>query len=140
MPFRPLFCSMQACCHPPSRHHTALLSNLSFAPCCISHLEMVALQEQLGIVEDDRQAEAQAKWAAQAAVLQQSQRAAKQAERQKAASLQDWSAEEVRMLEKAIAKYPQGTAKRWEQVLAVLRMCGQVARSLCTEVCACGHF
>lgn len=101
---------------------------------------MVALQEQLGIVEDDRQAEAQAKWAAQAAVLQQSQRAAKQAERQKAASLQDWSAEEVRMLEKAIAKYPQGTAKRWEQVLAVLRMCGQVARSLCTEVCACGHF
>ena len=28
----------------------------------------------------------------------------------------DWSPEELRMLEKAVVKFPQGTVKRWDQV------------------------
>merc|ERR1719446_1142418 len=33
----------------------------------------------------------------------------------------EWSDEEVRMLEKAMNKFPQGTARRWEQVTDYLR-------------------
>ena len=34
------------------------------------------------------------------------------------ATREKWEAEEVRMLEKALTKFPQGTAKRWDQVHA----------------------
>jgi hypothetical protein len=30
--------------------------------------------------------------------------------------MREWSDEELRLLDKAVAKYPQGTPKRWEQV------------------------
>jgi hypothetical protein len=34
----------------------------------------------------------------------------------KVAAMREWSDEELRLLDKAVAKYPQGTPKRWEQV------------------------
>ncbi|MEW5320503.1 MAG: hypothetical protein WDW38_011571 [Sanguina aurantia] len=40
---------------------------------------------------------------------------------QKLASMGEWEDEELRMLDKAVAKHPQGTPKRWEQVTAYIR-------------------
>ena len=37
------------------------------------------------------------------------------------AAMREWSDEELRLLDKAVTKFPQGTPKRWEQVAAVVR-------------------
>mmetsp|Transcript_36400 Transcript_36400/g.102819 ORF Transcript_36400/g.102819 Transcript_36400/m.102819 type:complete len:682 (-) Transcript_36400:227-2272(-) len=38
-----------------------------------------------------------------------------------AQTMSEWSEDEVRMLEKALTKFPQGTARRWEQVTNYMR-------------------
>lgn len=42
---------------------------------------------------------------------------------------QAWDGEEVRMLEKALTKFPQGTAKRWDQVCGLSSCCAETALS-----------
>eukprot|EP01024_Parvocaulis_polyphysoides_P048263 TRINITY_DN458_c0_g1_i1.p1 TRINITY_DN458_c0_g1~~TRINITY_DN458_c0_g1_i1.p1 ORF type:complete len:669 (-),score=172.32 TRINITY_DN458_c0_g1_i1:221-2197(-) len=39
----------------------------------------------------------------------------------KVAEMGEWNEEELRLLDKALVKFPQGTAKRWEQVTAYVR-------------------
>jgi len=39
----------------------------------------------------------------------------------KMAAMREWNDEELRLLDKAVSKFPQGTPKRWEQVTAVIR-------------------
>ena len=41
--------------------------------------------------------------------------------KKKLAEMKEWDEEELRMLEKALAKFPVGTAKRWDQVTAYVR-------------------
>ena len=84
------------------------------SPACVC--VCVCVQEHVGAVEDDKAAEAQAKSAAQAAAQHSAEAAKKKLDRERAARAREWNAEEVRMLEKAMVRYPQGTAKRWEQV------------------------
>ena len=49
------------------------------------------------------------------------QEAARVEHQRKLDALREWGEEEVRMLDKAVAKFPQGTPKRWEQVTAYIR-------------------
>ena len=75
------------------------------------------VQAEAGAVESDKAAEAQAKAEAQAVALQSAEEARQRADRERAeARAKEWDPEELRMLEKAMARFPQGTAKRWEQV------------------------
>ncbi|KAK9787621.1 hypothetical protein WJX73_010169 [Symbiochloris irregularis] len=80
------------------------------------------LMEQAGSVETEKAAEAQAKAEAHAAALHSAEAAKRRNDRERAeARARDWEEEEMRMLQKALARYPQGTAKRWEQVAAYVR-------------------
>ncbi|KAK9818427.1 hypothetical protein WJX72_012515 [[Myrmecia] bisecta] len=56
-----------------------------------------------------------------AATAAETAAAKRQEEAERKARLNSWQDEEVRMLEKAVAKYPQGTAKRWEAVAGYVR-------------------
>ena len=47
--------------------------------------------------------------------------ARKHAAQERAARAKTWNEEEVRMLEKGLVRFPQGTAKRWEQVASYVR-------------------
>lgn len=77
-------------------------------------------------MEDDQAAaQARAKSAARAAAQQIEEAAKSRAKQERAARAREWDEEEVRMLEKAMARFPQGTAKRWEQV----GCCGPFAKS-----------
>ena len=89
------------------------------------------------------------KAAERAAHLAASPSAGKAAAKKKAdsgrATRQKWDAEEVRMLEKALTKFPQGTAKRWDQVHSTpvtaltdpTRHGGLEERGLCLTPCCC---
>jgi DnaJ homolog subfamily C member 2 len=43
---------------------------------------------------------------------------AKRDHERKVASMREWSDEELRLLDKAVKKFPMGTPRRWEQVRA----------------------
>lgn len=79
------------------------------------------MQRQLGNIEASQTSTAEARELA----IQEAERAAalarKHAAQERAARAKTWSEDEVRMLEKAVVKFPQGTAKRWEQVAAYVR-------------------
>jgi len=47
--------------------------------------------------------------------------AASREHEKKVAAMREWTAEELRLLDKAAAKYPTGTPRRWEQVSAYVR-------------------
>lgn len=61
------------------------------------------------------------KEAAAAAVFAAAERAANEEAAARTAKLDDWNDDEVRMLKKALDKFPPGTSKRWEQVQAYTR-------------------
>lgn len=79
------------------------------------------MQAQVGSIESSQTTSAEARELA----IQEAERAAalarKHAAQERAARAKSWNPEEVRMLEKALVKFPQGTAKRWEQVAAYVR-------------------
>ena len=50
-----------------------------------------------------------------------SQDAAREDHKKKQAMISEWNEEELRMLDKALVKFPIGTAKRWDQVTAYVR-------------------
>lgn len=83
-------------------------------------------------MESDKAAEAHAKVAAQAQAQHNAEARRRKQERERIeARARDWNQEEVRMLEKALLRYPQGTAKRWEQV-------GEVGWAFLAAVCRLG--
>jgi DnaJ family protein C protein 2 len=59
--------------------------------------------------------------AAHRAVAAAAQRAAQAEAEERAARLRQWSEEEVRLLRKALDRFPPGTAKRWDTVQAYVR-------------------
>lgn len=81
------------------------------------------------VVVDERVRELdQAQEEAAKAQAQQNQAAAvalknmaKKDHAKKMAEMREWTEEELRLLDKAVKKYPQGTPKRWEQVTSAVR-------------------
>ncbi|KAK9863220.1 hypothetical protein WJX84_011390 [Apatococcus fuscideae] len=79
-------------------------------------------QDKLGEMRGEEAAEREARQAAQAAAAAEEEKAKKREAATKAARTRtSWDEEEIRMLEKALEKFPQGTAKRWEQVSQYVR-------------------
>ncbi|KAK2078664.1 hypothetical protein QBZ16_003504 [Prototheca wickerhamii] len=83
--------------------------------------KVAALGAQMGALklELDREREARAA-AAAAAERAAAERAAREAAR-RAEALAAWSEEEVRLLQKALDKWPPGTARRWEVIQGYVR-------------------
>ncbi|KAL3137123.1 hypothetical protein ABBQ32_006697 [Trebouxia sp. C0010 RCD-2024] len=80
-------------------------------------LLQASVEELQGAEETDRRAKEKAvKQAAAEAAAEKRKATLARVERMK-----DWDDEEVRMLEKALDKFPQGTAKRWEVVTQYVR-------------------
>ncbi|KAI7843108.1 hypothetical protein COHA_003279 [Chlorella ohadii] len=80
-----------------------------------------AVQQQLAAVGQQLQQEQAQKDAAAQAAAAALRDQAKQERQQIRAKLSEWSEEEVRMLKKALDKFPPGTSKRWEAVQAYVR-------------------
>lgn len=82
---------------------------------------MIQSQAQLGSIEASQTSSQEARELA----IQEAERAAalarKHAAQERANRAKSWNEEEVRMLQKALVKFPQGTARRWEQVAAYVR-------------------
>jgi DnaJ family protein C protein 2 len=49
------------------------------------------------------------------------QEAARRDHERKVAAMREWDEEELRLLDKAMKKWPQGVHKRWDQVTAYVR-------------------
>ncbi|CAL8462322.1 g1855 [Coccomyxa elongata] len=79
------------------------------------------LKERVGEVERALYGEQRAKEEAAKRAAAEERAAKRVAERNKVEKAKEWSDEEVRLLEKALDKFPQGTVKRWEQVSAYVR-------------------
>lgn len=96
----------------PQAHSSMLTTVVMYLVLCWRQM-----QDEAGSVESEKAAEAQAKAEANARALHSAEAAKKRSDRERAeARARDWDEEEVRMLQKALVRYPQGTAKRWEQV------------------------
>ncbi|DBA66447.1 hypothetical protein WJX79_001146 [Trebouxia sp. C0005] len=80
-------------------------------------LLQASVEELQGAEETERRAKERAvKEAAAEAAAEKRKATQARVERMK-----EWDEEEIRMLEKALEKFPQGTAKRWEVVTAYVR-------------------
>ena len=118
-------------------------------PTRLSQLQAMAAERGGGALQEQRSQVAGHKAAERAAHLAASPSAGKAAAKKKAdsgrATRQKWDAEEVRMLEKALTKFPQGTAKRWDQVRSTpftaltdpIRQGALEERGLCLTPCYC---
>ncbi|KAK9842937.1 hypothetical protein WJX74_004641 [Apatococcus lobatus] len=79
-------------------------------------------QDKLGEMRGEEAAEREARQAAQAAAAAEEEKAKKREAATKAIRTRtSWEEDEIRMLEKGLEKFPQGTAKRWEQVAGYVR-------------------
>lgn len=65
--------------------------------------------------------EALRKQQAKAAAAAEARAARKSALKERVQQAREWDAEEVRMLDKALQKFPVGVPRRWEQVAAYVR-------------------
>ena len=95
---------------------------------CAVLSERCCSQERRSSVAGHKAAERAAQIAASASPSASKAAAKRKAEASRSAR-SDWSAEEIRMLEKAVAKFPQGTVKRWDQVLPCLLAEGSWGRA-----------
>eukprot|EP00887_Chlorella_sp_A99_P003237 scaffold9.g3237.t1 len=80
-----------------------------------------ALGAALASVRAAAAGEAAQREAAHAAALAAQEAAQRQEAAHRSAKLQAWDEEEVRMLRRALERFPPGTTKRWEQVQAYVR-------------------
>ncbi|KAL4449534.1 hypothetical protein ABPG77_007178 [Micractinium sp. CCAP 211/92] len=83
--------------------------------------KQAAVAAQLRAVAAAAAAESAQKEAAAAAAAASLKDQQKKEQQQIKAKLSEWSEEEVRMLRKALDKFPPGTSKRWEAVQAYVR-------------------
>lgn len=90
-----------------------------------SHLsteaKLTAAQERLDSVHSGQYEEERKKAEATKAAAAALEAAAKKEAEERSARLKEWDEEEVRLLRKAMDKFPAGTSKRWEQVQAYVR-------------------
>jgi DnaJ family protein C protein 2 len=80
-----------------------------------------ALGDQLATVQNRMEEDEKLKKEAAHDVASISAKASQKEEADKVARLSEWNEEEVRMLKKAIDKFPPGTSRRWEQVQLYMR-------------------
>lgn len=80
-----------------------------------------ALFSALAAVDAKQGQEAAAREAQRAGAASSLESAAKRDHARKVAAMREWEAEELRLLDKAVAKWPMGTPRRWEQVAAYVR-------------------
>ncbi|GAB4822471.1 hypothetical protein N2152v2_009517 [Parachlorella kessleri] len=113
--------SVELLCTSLGLEELQALNNLLADAAASAADKQAAVQRQLAVVQASQDAEQQAKEEAS----RQASEAAKQAEQaerqQRQARLREWDEEEVRMLRKALDKFPPGTSKRWEQVQGYVR-------------------
>ncbi len=76
------------------------------------------MQDALDSLLGEQSAEEKAKREAVQAAMRAAEDAKKKELEEKLVRLKAWDGEEVRLLEKALVKFPPGTSKRWEQVRA----------------------
>ncbi|KAH7615639.1 hypothetical protein Ndes2526B_g09614 [Nannochloris sp. 'desiccata'] len=90
-----------------------------------SHLsteqKLAAAVERLDSVRSGQNQEERKKAEATKAAAAAAALAAKKEAEERATRLKEWDEEEVRLLKKAIDKFPAGTSRRWEQVQAYVR-------------------
>lgn len=84
-------------------------------------VKAAAVQARVDEVRGCQGQEAAAKEAALRAIAAAAAEEKAREERERMAKLSDWDEEEVRLLKKAVEKFPPGTAKRWEVVQAYVR-------------------
>lgn len=75
-------------------------------------LESISSKAEIEARQREQQKKAADKAAREAAEIEH---------KKKLAEMKEWEEEELRMLDKALAKFPVGTAKRWDQVTAYVR-------------------
>ena len=80
-----------------------------------------AAEERLASLRTDYEHELKRKADAAKAVAEAAKLAAKKEIAERNARLKEWEEEEVRLLRKALDKFPLGTSRRWEQVQAYVR-------------------
>lgn len=101
--------ALGALCDELAATHLSVEAKLSAAADRLSSVRSV--QEEAA-----RKKEEAAKAAAEAAKM-----AAKKEAAERTARLKEWDDEEVRLLRKALEKFPPGTSRRWEQIQAYVR-------------------
>lgn len=83
--------------------------------------KLAAVEASLASVRTETEIEQKKKEAAAAAATAAAKLAAQQEAAERASRLKEWDDEEVRLLRKALDKFPPGTSKRWDAVQAYVR-------------------
>eukprot|EP01025_Chloroclados_australasicus_P055405 TRINITY_DN6700_c1_g2_i1.p1 TRINITY_DN6700_c1_g2~~TRINITY_DN6700_c1_g2_i1.p1 ORF type:complete len:694 (-),score=94.56 TRINITY_DN6700_c1_g2_i1:867-2726(-) len=87
----------------------------------VSNTKIQVLQEALVQVSDKERKIAEERAVQAQAVTKAEKQNAKQDLQNKIKQMGEWSEEELRLLDKALKKFPMGTAKRWDQVTTYVR-------------------